>query len=95
MRKPREKSLYPLVERWLKRHYRCFATGINTGLRYSRIDVVGVRDVGGDLSGEVESIVVEVKRGTEPFATASGQALGYRVYVNRIYLADYRLSPFT
>jgi hypothetical protein len=57
--------------------------------------VVGVRDVGGDLSGEVESIVVEVKRGSEPFATASGQTLGYRVYVNRVYLADYRLSPFT
>jgi len=95
MRRPKERSLYPFVERWLKRRYRCFATATNTGLRYSRIDVVGVRDVGGDLSGEVESVVIEVKRGTEPFATASGQALGYRVYVNRVYLADYRLDPFT
>jgi hypothetical protein len=79
----------------LKRHFRCFATGVNTGLKYSRVDVVAVRDVGGDLSGEVESIVVEVKRGTEPFATASGQALGYRVYANRVYLADYRNTPFS
>ncbi len=95
MRRPKEKDLYPIVQKWLKRYYRCFETGINTGLKYSRIDVVGVRDVGGDLSGEVETIVVEVKRGTEPFATASGQALGYRVYANRVYLADYREKPFT
>lgn len=93
--RPKEKSLYPIVERWLIRHYKCFSSGINTGLRYSRIDVVGVRDVGGDLSGEVESIAIEVKRGTEPFATASGQTLGYRVYANRVYLADYRESSFT
>ena len=79
----------------MKRHFRCFDSGINTGLKFSRVDVVGVRDVGGDLSGEVESIVIEVKRGTEPFATASGQALGYRVYANRVYLADYRSTPFT
>jgi hypothetical protein len=51
-----------------------------------------VRDVGGDLSSEVESIAVEVKRGTEPFGTASGQALGYRIFVNRVYLAD--TKPF-
>jgi hypothetical protein len=95
MKNPKEKQLYPIVQRWLKRHFRCFHTDKNTGLKYSRVDVVGVRDVGGDLSGEVESIVVEVKRGTEPFATASGQALGYRVYANRVYLADYRSTPFT
>ena len=95
MKRPKEATLYPIVARWLKRHFRCFATGINTGLKYSRIDVVGVRDIGGDLSGEAETIVVEVKRGTEPFATASGQALGYQVYANRVYLADYRNTTFT
>lgn len=94
MKRPKEKDLYPRVERWLKRNHRCFATGVNTGLRYSRPDVIGVRDVGGDLSGEVESIIVEVKRGTQPFATASGQALGYKVYANRVYLADFRTHPF-
>jgi len=94
MKRLTEKSLYPIVQKWLKRHYRCFATAINKGIKYSRIDVVGVRDVGGDLSGEVESIIIEVKRGTAPFATACGQALGYQVYANKIYLADYRNSPF-
>lgn len=94
MKRPKESELYPIVERWLRRRYRCFATAINSGIKYSRIDVVGVRDIGGDLSGEVESIAVEVKRGTEPFATASGQALGYSVYVNRVYLADFRDKPF-
>jgi hypothetical protein len=50
--------------------------------------------VGGDLSGEVETIAIEVKRGSEPFATASGQALGYKVYCNRIYLAALRPKGF-
>jgi hypothetical protein len=85
----KESDLYPRVEQWMKKHFRCFATATNTGLAYSRPDVTGVRDIGGDLSGEVESIIIEVKRGdSQPFATASGQALGYRVYANRVYLAD-------
>jgi hypothetical protein len=94
-RKRRESELYPLLEKWMMRHFRCFKTGINVGLQYSRADVLGLRDVGGSLSGDVESIVIEVKRGTEPFATASGQALGYRVYANRVYLAVEHQSGFT
>lgn len=90
-----EKDLYPLVAGWLRKHHLCFKTSINTGLLYSRLDVVGVRDVGGDHCGEVETISVEVKRGNEPFATATGQALGYRVYANRIYLADLRETRFS
>jgi hypothetical protein len=90
-----EKKLYPLVEKWMRRHFLCFRTAVNTGLRYSRIDVVGVRDVGGDLSGDVETISVEVKRGAEPFATACGQALGYKIYANRVYLADIRTDSFS
>ena len=58
-----ESALYPYVEKWMKKHFLCFKTGINVGLAYSRVDVLGVRDVGGDLSGEVESIAIEVKRG--------------------------------
>ena len=79
----------------MKGHFRCFATATNTGLAYSRPDVTGVRDIGGDLSGEVESIIIEVKRGgSQSFATASGQALGYRVYANRVYLAEARAKTF-
>src|SRR4051794_14223094 len=93
-KKPLEKTLYPLVARWMRQRFLCFRLAINKGLRYSRIDVLGIRDVGGDFSGEVETIAVEVKRGSTPFTNASGQALGYRVYANRVYLADVRDEPF-
>jgi hypothetical protein len=93
--KRRESSLYPRVRTWLLKEFRCFDTAIGKGTRYSRPDVFGVRDVGGDFSGEVESIVIEVKRGSEPFATASGQARGYSVMANRVYLADQRVGGFT
>jgi len=93
----KEKKLYPIVERWLKRHYKCFAAGNDKGLRGGggRVDVVGFRDIGGDLSGEVESIAVEVKTDKTPFATASRQTVGYRVYANRVYLAVSREKAFS
>jgi len=94
MKPIKEVELYPIVERWAKRHFGLFRTHINTGLRYSRIDVAGVRDVGGDLSGDIESISIEVKRGTEPFASVTGQAMGYRVYAHRVYLAESRQEAF-
>ncbi len=95
MGKSKESLLYPIVEKWLRKSHHCFKTAINKGIKYSRIDVVGIRDVGGDLSGEIETISVEVKRGSEPFATASGQASGYKVYANLVYLADIRSHSFT
>ncbi len=78
----------------MRRRFLCFRVAINKGLQFSRIDVLGIRDVGGDFSGEVETIAVEVKRGSTPFTNACGQALGYRVYANRVYLADLRDEPF-
>jgi hypothetical protein len=95
MKRCLEKTLYPTVDRWMRRHFGCFKTAVNKGLRHGRIDIIGVRDVGGDLSGEVETIAVEVKRGSFPFANGCGQALGYRTYANRVYLADSRTKPFT
>jgi len=93
--KKKESSLYPIVDKWMKKHFLCFRTAINRGLIYSRIDVVGIRDIGGELSGEVETIGIEVKRGSSPFATAAGQTLGYRVYADRVYLADIREKDFS
>jgi len=90
-----EKTYYPIVEKFLAKSYQCFRTQINAGLKQSRADVIGIRDIGGDLTGEIETIIVEVKRGSEAFATASGQAYGYTVYANRIYLADKRQTSFT
>ncbi|MGA3323199.1 MAG: hypothetical protein ABSF45_01900 [Terriglobia bacterium] len=79
----------------MKRHFRCFIAEITKHTGYSYADVVGVRDIGGDLSGDVETIIVEVKRGLEPFATASGQTLGYNISANRVYMADIRGKMFT
>ena len=90
-----EKDYYPIVAKWLAKQYNCFKTQINTGILNSRADIVGVRDTGGDLSGEIEMIIVEVKRHQEPFATASGQTFGYSIYANRVYLADKRPNGFT
>jgi len=90
-----EKDYYPIVAEWLDKQYNCFKTGINTGLVHSRVDVVGIRDTGGDFSGEIETIVVEVKKDQTPFATASGQTFGYSIYANRVYLADKRSNGFT
>lgn len=90
-----EKELYPIVENWLKGQYECFKTGINMGLADSRADVIGVRDTGGQFGGEIETIVVEVKRNKEPFSTASGQARGYSIYANRVFLADRRDDRFS
>lgn len=90
-----ERDLYPNVAKWLEKEHKCFKTGINKGLKHSRVDVVGVRDVGGDLSGEVEIIGIEVKAGRSAFATSCGQAYGYKVYANRVYLADVRNEGFS
>ncbi len=90
-----EKTYYPVVSKWLLKKYQCFKVAINTGLKHSRADIIGIRDIGGDLTGEIETIIVEVKRGSEGFATASGQAFGYTVYANRVYLADNKPDGFS
>jgi hypothetical protein len=91
---PLESELYPVVMKWLERHFNCFHVVKTKGINYSRIDVLGIRDIGGDLSGDVEAIAVEVKRGLTPFTNAAGQAAGYKVYADRVYLADKRPEPF-
>jgi len=92
-----EAQYYPAVERFLRRRFHCFVTAKNRGTKFGRVDVVGIREIGGDLSGDVELVGVEVKRGNQPFNTATGQAFGYSVYAERCYLADLRLGskPFT
>ncbi len=81
---------YGRVAKWLKTQYQCFATKTDVGIRYGRIDVVGLRDIGGELSGSGEIVSIEVKPGRKPFATAAGQARGYSVYAQRCFLADVR-----
>jgi hypothetical protein len=90
-----EAEYYEPMARWARKELGCFETGINTGLRHGRIDVVGLRDTGGRLSGRADVIAIEVKRGTQPFATSIGQASGYSIYADRCYLAEYRPRGFT
>lgn len=89
-----ERELYPIVKQWMQKSLYCFKTDINKGLTHGRIDVVGVRDIGGEISGEVETIGIEVKTTSQSFADACGQTLSYKVYVNRVYLAQERDKPF-
>ena len=92
----RESDLYEPVEKWTKRHFGCFTTGINKGTDYGRVDVVGLRQVPGDLSADTEFICIEVKRGTQPFLNALGQASAYSIYGDYSYLAEYRPNaPFS
>ncbi len=90
-----ESEYYPIVKKWLLKNFSCFCSEVNFGIDKSRADVIGVKDIGGDLSGEIETIVVEVKRGQEAFATAAGQTLGYKIYANRVYLADKKENRFS
>jgi hypothetical protein len=90
-----EKELYDSVERFARKTLGCFAAAQNTGLRAGRIDVVGLRDIGGNLEGAGEVLAIEVKRGMQPFLVAVGQAAAYSVYADRCYLADIRPSGFT
>lgn len=85
-----EKQLYPAVQRWLAEAYTCVDTFVNRGFAYGRIDVSGLRHVGGQLSGRSEFVAVEVKTEREAFGTAIGQATGYSVYADRCYLAAVR-----
>jgi len=90
----KESDLYPVVEQWLIDEKRCFKTAINKGVKYTRIDVIGIKDVGLNLSGKAEIIAIEVKRGEGRFANSCGQAVSNRLYANRVYLADLREDGF-
>jgi hypothetical protein len=92
----RERDLYPSVKRWLTQQG-CFASDVDSGVRAARIDGIGLKDVGGELSSRAELIAVEVKWGKTPFGNALGQAHGYSIYADRCYLADLRSgrAPFT
>lgn len=45
-------------------------------------DVVGVREVGGDVRGDIEVVAVEVKMTPSNFGKILGQALGYSLFLS-------------
>jgi hypothetical protein len=86
----KEKELEPAVEAYLKSHFCCFETGIRKGIRIlGTIDAFGIRDVGGRFSGDVELVIVEIKRSINNFGKIIGQAFGYSVCGHKCYLACY------
>lgn len=89
-----EKDYYPRIASWAEKSLGCFHTAIDAGLKRGRIDVVGLRDTGGNLSGRSEVLSIEVKHGRQPFATSIGQASGYSIYADRCYLAEARPRKF-
>jgi hypothetical protein len=85
----KESLLYGCVEDFLKSEsFGCFKTAQRVGTSFVGIaDVVGARDVGGDVRGDIEITAVEVKTGRSNFGKILGQALGYSLFAHKCYLA--------
>jgi len=85
----KESLFYPCVEELLKSEaFGCFKTEKRVGTSFVGIaDVIGARDVGGDVRGDIEVIAVEVKKTPSNFGKILGQALGYSLFAHKCYLA--------
>jgi hypothetical protein len=85
----KESAFYPCVEEFLTSEaFGCFKTAQRVGTSFVGIvDVVGARDVGGDVRGEMEIIAVEVKKSPSNYGKILGQALGYSLLAHKCYLA--------
>jgi len=84
-----ESVLYPSVEKLLRSDaFGCFKTGQRVGTLFVGIaDVVGVREIGVDVRGDIEVIAAEVKTSSSQFGKNLGQALGYSLFAHKCYLA--------
>lgn len=83
-----EADLYEPTDDFLTTKVGCWKTRVKANVRdVGEIDVLGVRYLGGDLSGQSELIAVEVKPSLARFAVSAGQAHGYSVVADRCYLA--------
>lgn len=84
-----EKVLYPTIEGLLRSDvFGCFKTAQRIGTSFVGIaDVIGVREIGGDVRGDIEVISVEVKSSSRNFGKSLGQALGYSLLAHKCYLA--------
>lgn len=91
MAKPKpitEADLYGPMEKFIRSGMSCWHARTKAAVPdVGEVDVLGVRYVGGDLSGRSEVVAVEVKLSTARFAVAAGQAHGYSVVAERCYLA--------
>jgi len=82
-----ESELYPKIKKYVETHFDCRHVAMQVGTRLGKIDVVGLKDIHGDLETRTEIIAVEVKEEGARFLNALGQALAYSVYAHSCYLA--------
>jgi hypothetical protein len=84
----KEKTLYPVVERFSRQHFDCFSSKTYAGLRgFGVVDVVCAKRIVSDLNQTNELISIEVKTSTRNYCKIIGQALGYSIFSHRCYLA--------
>lgn len=84
----KERNLYLPVQKFLKKRFHCFVVKREKGTEtIGKPDVIGIRNIGGDLYNDPEIITVEAKRTHHNFGKKAGQALGYSLFAHRCYLA--------
>ena len=93
----REAALYKVVAAFTTEQFQCQTVKQQVGTRLGRVDIIGLREVQGDLATGYEIISVEVKEEKAPFLPALGQAYAYSIYAHHCYLAvkKRRNSKFT
>lgn len=84
----KEEKYYDPIEQFLTDNLYCFKTTQRAGSQHvGYADVVGIRDIGGKNSPEIEIIAVEVKHTPSKIGKKLGQTLGYSLFSHRCYLA--------
>ncbi len=83
----KESYYEPSIMRYLGK-YGCFKVKKEVDIPDLGVpDVLGVQDVGGWSTGDIELVSVEIKKGVGSFGKNLGQALGYSLLAHRVYLA--------
>ena len=82
-----ERQLYPYVAEFLEGNFGCTSTVKDRGTQNVRFDVLGLRRRGNHYASCTELIAVEVKADGTRFVNYLGQAIGYSLYANEVYLA--------
>lgn len=85
----REKSLYPVIEGWLKQEEyqsRIVADG-RAGNKWSNPDVVGIRVSSSFGLTDIEIVSIEVKIGLSNWRQDIFEAISHKRFANRVYFA--------
>jgi hypothetical protein len=82
-----EISLYKQVAKFAADYFHCHTVKQQIGTKLGRVDVIGLREVPGDLESASEVIAIEVKEETAAFLPALGQTHAYSIYAHHCYLA--------